>query len=377
MKEKISPIQYYSIIFVYLISNDIVRGIYAQDLKNDFWIPNVVGTLFSMLLFTLYIFIYKNNNYDGFTNSFKHTLGKFIFRILSIFYIVYFLTISFFTVVDVVEMVSIHLLPNYPTASLSFVCLISVGYLLFKKVEVVGRLSELLMIVIYVTFFAMIFFTISLYEFKLSNILPILQGDYKIILRTSLEMGYAMPFGELFVFMIIYEHLNKKEKVTKVTNLAILTSGLAMTTVTLFNLFILGPDPMAIGISPAVRLARTIDIEEYIQRLDLLLVAFNVILLFVKTFILLYGAGRLLKDMFNFDEKKEKISYLCFLIIIFFISTFIYKGYTQILVFRKNFFIPYVNIIFEVFIPLLIIIISFMRKGKRKYHPDEILEYTI
>jgi len=35
MKEKISPIQYYSIIFVYLISNDIVRGIYAQDLKND------------------------------------------------------------------------------------------------------------------------------------------------------------------------------------------------------------------------------------------------------------------------------------------------------------------------------------------------------
>ena len=92
---------------------------------------------------------------------------------------------------------------------------------------------------------------------------------------------------------------------------------------------------------------------------------------------MLYGAGRLLKDMFNFDEKKEKISYLCFLIIIFFISTFIYKGYTQILVFRKNFFIPYVNIIFEVFIPLLIIIISFMRKGKRKYHPDEILEYTI
>lgn len=377
MIERISNRQFYNLMLVYIISSDIIRGLYAETLKNDIWIPNITGILISILLFTLYMFIFKNNKYDNFSNSLKHILGKIFIKVFAFIYIIYFMSIAFFTVVDLNELVSTHLLPNYPLLSLAFISKLVVAYLLLKNIEVVARLCEILGIMIFMIFLFLCFSSFALYDLKLNNLLPFLQSGLKPIIKISLEMGYAVPYGELFVFILLYENIEKKEKVTSVGNLAIFTSGIIFTVVTLLNLFILGPYPMAIGLSPVIRLARTIDIEEYVQRLDLLLISFHVLLSLIKTYILIYASGRLLKEIVNINEKQLKISYFVMIVILFILIVFLERTYTKILLFRKDIYIKYINIIFEVFIPLVIVLISFFRKSKKIYSPEQLLEYTI
>lgn len=377
MKEKISPRQFYALLVVYIIADDVIRGLYAHKHYNDVWIPNLIGSLISILLFTLYMFIYKNNKLDNVSNSFKHIVGKYIIKVLFLLYVIYFITISFFVTTDVNELVSIHLLPNYPMLPIVTVSLLTIGYLLYKKLEVAGRLAEILVICIFTIFIFTCLLIFTLYEFKVDNILPILYDGYKPIIRPSLEMGYSVPYGELFVFVIIYENVSKREEVTKAGNLAILSSAFILTTITVFNIFILGPYAMAIGTSPALRIARTIDIEEYIQRLDLLLASFHVLLMFVKSFVLLYGAGILTKNIFNIKEKHLNLTYVIMLLITLAAIIIFEKDYTKVLVFRKNIIIRYVSLIMEVFIPFILVILSFLRKNKKQISAEEILEFSI
>ena len=376
--EKIRAKQFFKIVIVYIIANDLIRGIYGHNLKNDVWIPNLIGTLISVLLFTLYMFIYKNNKFDNFDNSMKHTLGKIFSKVLYVFYIIYFLLLIFLNLIDIVEAVSLYLLPSYRESIISIIILITVAYVVLKKMEVIARLSELIFYGIVIIFIFMIVLSLSVHDMQIDHTLPILKDGIKVIVRPSLEMGYSVPYGELFVLLVIFQHLESNEKYTKVGNYSILTASFILTTITLFNIIFVGPFAMSYGLSPAFRLARLIDVEEYVQRLDLLLIGFHMIVVVLKLAILLYGAGHLVQNIFKFKKDKPlNITYIVMIIIIFFARQLMSKSYTDILLFRKDFLAKYIGLIFEVFFPLLIVILSFIRKNKRKVDPKDLLEFAI
>lgn len=377
MKEIISSKQFFKIIIVYIIANDLTRGIYVKDLKQDIWVANVIGTLISVLFFTLYMYIYKNNKFDNYNNSIKHITGKIISKILYMFYILYFCAIAVLNIFDILEVITFHLLPNYSYTVISLIIVLTIGYILFKKIEVVARLSELLFIAIVFIFIAMCFLTLSLRQITVSNILPILADGAKILIKPSIEMGYSVPYGELFVLLIIFQYIEKKEKSTHIGNLAILTSGFILVIITILNIFIIGTYAMGYGISPAIRLARMIHIEEYIQRLDMLLIMFHMLLIIVKCVVLIYGAGHLLQSIFNFKEKQLKVSYVVMLLVIFIAIEIFFKNYTNILLFRRNFFTKYVGLIMEIFIPLVLVLVSFIKKNKKKVNPKAVVEFDI
>ena len=226
-------------------------------------------------------------------------------------------------------------------------------------------------------FISMLVLTSTIHDFNFNNILPILIDGVKPVIKPALQMGYAIPFGELFVFSIIYQHVDKNEEKTKIGNYAILTASFILISVTFLNIFVLGPHAMTIGTAPAFRIARAIDVEEYIQRLDLLLISFHLLLMFTKTFVLLYGAGEMLKGIVQMDCKKLNIAYIVMLVIVFFAVIYISKDYTKILLFRKNVLFTYICVIAEILLPLIIVIGSFIRRNKKKIKPEEILDYAI
>lgn len=376
--ERICTKQFFKIVVVYIISNDLIRGIYAHDLKNDVWIPNLIGTMISILLFTLYMFIYKNNKFDNFNNSMKHTLGKIFSNVIYVFYIIYFLALAFLNLVDIIEVISLHLLPGYRESIIGITILIAVTYILFKKLEVLARLSELIFLGIITIFILLLVLSLFVHDLQLDYALPILKDGFKTVIRPAIEMGYAVPYGELFVLVIVFQHLEKNEKYTKVGNYSILTASFILITISIFNIIFIGPFSMSYGLSPAFRLARLIDVEEYLQRLDLLLIGYHMVIVIIKLAILLYGAGHLIQSIFKFKKNKHlNMTYIILIIILLIARNFLAKSYTDILLFRREFFTKYIGLIFEVFLPLLIVIISFFRKNKRRLNPKDLLEYAI
>ena len=72
MKVQINNKQFFFITVIYILANDITRGIFIKELVNDIWIPNLIGLAGSLLFFSLYMFIYRNNKFDNFENSIKN-----------------------------------------------------------------------------------------------------------------------------------------------------------------------------------------------------------------------------------------------------------------------------------------------------------------
>ncbi|MDD4000297.1 MAG: GerAB/ArcD/ProY family transporter, partial [Bacilli bacterium] len=104
------------------------------------------------------------------------------------------------------------------------------------------------------------------------------------------------------------------------------------------------------------------DIEEFVQRFDLVVLVIMILFVFVKLVVLLFASGKIISDIFKIN--KDLIVYFILAIIISVLVILFGKSYQQIVEFRQKIVIPYIKSVFELFIPLLIVIISFIRKKK-------------
>jgi amino acid permease len=77
------------------------------------------------------------------------------------------------------------------------------------------------------------------------------------------------------------------------------------------------------------------------------------------------------------ETKKNKFLFYSVIAVIFIILLMVFvPDYTELINLRYKVFIPYVKSVFEVFIPILIVIISFLRKKNVKAEEKQ-LEYNI
>ena len=67
-----------------------------------------------------------------------------------------------------------------------------------------------------------------------------------------------------------------------------------------------------------------------------------------------------------FKLKKPNILLIASLLIVFGICLFAPKNYTLLLDFRIKYIIRYVNLIFEIIIPFLLVLVSFFRMNQTK-----------
>lgn len=373
--EKISNRQFLCIVILYVVANDLTRGIYVQDLGYDIWIPNVIGLIGSVILLSLYFLFYKNNKYESFESSFKRTLGKFFSKIVFIVYSIYFLVVAYFHFRDIIEAIQLILLQNMNLNLIGFVLLLGIIYILFKGIEVFGRISVIITIIMIsqVIILSALLFTVNNIDFE--NFLPIMPNGFKEMIKPSIEMTTSLPYGELFVLLILYDYVDKKENSRKSATNGLLISGGILIYITLVNVIVIGKSALYYGISPSLRVVRLVDVEEYIQRIDVLLINMITIYSIFRISVLLFASTKLIKTSFNI--KSKKVIYVVLIGLLFIALFFIGQNYSRLLLFKKQFFMIYINTIFEVFIPIIIILTSFIKLGKNQILEKDLLHYSI
>jgi spore germination protein KB len=272
---------------------------------------------------------------------------------------------------DIIELVRIFLIENMPVFIICFCFLLALFYVISKGVEVMSRLFTLFFAIFAFLYLTMMTANIIINKPDLSFLFPILEDGFKPVVKPAFEMSYAIPFGELFTILIMYQYVKDKKKKQKVALAGILASGIALLMITFLNITIFGPGAMAFGLNPSIELAALIDVKNFIQRLDIILVCILGFHTFVKVSIMVFCSQLLLKQVFKAQQKQwVPMFFIC--IIIFIAVSFFTKNYFTLIRFREMYVIPYVCLVFEVIIPALLIIISFFRKPKEQKN-----EFTI
>ncbi|MBR2570075.1 MAG: GerAB/ArcD/ProY family transporter, partial [Paenibacillus sp.] len=117
-KAKISVHQLYVLVVFYVVVSAIIIA-YGVENKQDAWISTLVGTLGGILLFLMNVKIYSYFPGHSFGEVIQFIFGKWLGKLVTILYMIYFMYLSAFVLRDFSELVRVFAYQNTPMLVIS------------------------------------------------------------------------------------------------------------------------------------------------------------------------------------------------------------------------------------------------------------------
>jgi len=368
---QISLNQLTTLIILFLIGGSALSST-ARYAGQNVWIVLLVAGAFGALFFTLYHRISKIHDYKGLPDILKLTFGNILGTIILIIYAGFFLfrhiSVGNYMTAMAQETLMSGINPRIVIIMLLGTVIISALY----GLNVVGRSSEIFLIIILV---CMLPFLLSIFTsdiFKTANLIPILAEGVPGIAQDVVRTTF-FPYGELMVFLMLFPYIapNENKGILKRSYIAIVISVLLMIAIDLTTVALLGANLTSnfeYSFYNAMQLA---GIKGFLERLDPLAIVIIVASEYFKLIIYFFAAilaFQALNKRFNF-----KITLILISILIFFLAPVIKVHETGFMMDIVPFkILP----IFELALPLLIWLISEIRFRKKKYDSSSPVKAT-
>lgn len=265
--------------------------------KQDAWIVILISMIAGLGL--LWVFIELSSKYpeDHIAGIAIKLLGNIIGWPLAF---MYFLLLAFNATRNVSEfgdLINMTFLQETPSFVISILFTFTIIYILFKGIEPLARMTEIILPVTILLIISIYILAILSGPFDLKNLTPVFESGPKPILDSLFPVGINFPFGDAFIFIQIWRCTDSKDYIKKTSFLAVILSGLLLTLTTIIMITTIGPTLAADFTIPFLEIIKLINIGDIITNLD----AIGVILIFI---------GGFYKAAFNFYAAALIISYL-------------------------------------------------------------------
>ena len=221
--------------------------------------------------------------------------GRFLGKIVSIYYIFFYLMTLSFNIRDVGELYTTFLMPDTSFIFLLVVFTATCAYAVTKGIEVLARVSHLF--VVTGVFVIISTFTLLIDQMDFSNFLPFFELPFIRIFQ-GIHIMSAIPFGETIVFLMIIGSLNKTGHEVRNTFIGLLIGALSLIIVAVRNTAVLGRT-QTIWTAASFQSTRHIDIGTVLTRMDFLVGIAQTVLIFFKCSLFFYALVTALAQLFG------------------------------------------------------------------------------
>jgi spore germination protein KB len=233
-------------------------------------------------------------------------------------------------------------------------------YCLRGGVETFGRMGEMVF-PIYIMAMAVIWILlISVEDFNLKNLIPILGNGMKPILKEVYPGIINFPFGETIIIMMFFPFLNNIRNVRKVGMSIILFGGTLLTVNSIMMLATLGPEIYIENNFPLLAATQMVSIADFLERFDALVILMMVAGVFFKVGGWTLGAAVAISQLFNVNNTKSIL--LALGTIITSLSLLIATDFVEHLKIGWDYFVPYFHVPLQIIVPIILLCIAFIRK---------------
>lgn len=360
--EKISPHQLFCLMFLFLLGSAIVVGIGIQA-NQDAWLAVLLGMVNGLPLYLIYIYLFTQYPKLPLTNYVQKILGKFLGVPLAIIYILYFFYIATRVLRDFGDLLLASTLDLTPLLVVNGLMMALIAYGVLRGIEVIGRTSEMIFFMLLILGFFGIFFIFISGLIKTENLAPFLEDGLKPILTTVYTQTYTFPFGEMIVFTMILPFLNKPHFGKKIGLYAILASGFILSITIALEITILGAQGVALAQFPLLETITKISIANFIQRLDVIVVATLILGVFTKIIVFFYAGMLGLADLLQIKKQKQWTLTVSLLSIAILISSMlIASNFSEHIKIGLKLVPIYLHLPLQTGIPILLFIITYIRR---------------
>ncbi|MDR3540653.1 MAG: GerAB/ArcD/ProY family transporter [Desulfosporosinus sp.] len=349
--EKISGAQVAILLFIFVTSTIIiyVPGFAAKDAQESAWLASsILPFIFGYL--TLVV-INKLGSYFPKLTIFQYCeviMGKFLGKGLSIFYIIFLLTMDALVLREFSDFLITTTLPLTPRLALLVSIIALATYGAYKGLEVIVRAVQFILGIYVLGFTIVVLFALTNFEF--GRLLPIMEAGLWPIIRGS--MVPAAWYGEICILAMLFPFVNKPMELKKEGFISLVAITLFVTVDVVVTLGVLGASETCSHIFPFWAVTRSIDLSEVAQRLESPILVIWISGIMIKATLLSYLIGLGLTQVFGW-KKIKVISGICAITELL-IADIMLGNAAQISVILRSYWPPFA-MVFELVIPTLLL----------------------
>lgn len=361
-KAKISVIQLFALMFLFEIGTSLVVN-YGIEAEKDAWLAILLGMVGGVVLFFIYYYLFRQYPTLPLTGYVRKIFGKYLGWVIGLLYILFFLYSCANNIRVSAELLLSSTLPETPLLAIVILMVLAICYVLYLGVEVLARTAEIFIVVIILLGLVGNLLVFISGDVDLHNLQPFLENGWKPILMTTFSFTLVQPFAQVFVFSMLLPYLNRPELVNKVGLSAIISSGLVLSYTISLDIAVLGIEDVGRSTFPLLSTIGKVNILEFIQRLDAIVVFTLLVTVFFKASIFLYGAVIGMVDLFKLKNHQSILLPTGVIIVIFsMVWASDYAEVTQ----ESVKAVKYVFSLFVILLPLLMMVITLIRNRIKK-----------
>jgi len=298
-REILTSKQGISIIVITVISSYLIwiPGIQAGT---DVWLAYIIA--FVWILPFLYIHDRMLQMFPGkdVFDVLDITFGKLIGSVISMLYILEAFFLGSVVMEDFSEVIINTSLPETPRV-FPVLCITLLVIIIVKSgTEVIGRWSEI--VIVFMTIALIIVFIILAKDIKINNLKPMLAQGMNPVLQGALAF-FSFPLGDVVIFNMIFTNIKEKHIPRIYTISGMIIGGIALMSA-LITIAVIGVGRISANYFPLFVAVQRINIQEYIQRLEILVVGLFILGGVLKVAISTLAVSRGISKLFSYKNYK-------------------------------------------------------------------------
>jgi len=352
-KARISGLQLFMLMTGFLLGNRLIINP-ATEAKNDGWIAILISGAGGAILLTLYTSISLLNPSRTLVDILRHQFGKSLGNIIALFYIWYFIHLASLVFRNFGSFLVTTTYPRTPMEIIIAFFALTIIYAVNSGIEVMGRLSEILVPIVPVSSIIIGLSVVTTHDF--TAFLPVLENGIKPVIKASLNL-LSFPFGEAIVFLTIFPYLNKKKSLKKITALSVLLVTGLFLYIFFRNIIVLE--------------SNFIDQATFVPHVTSVLFPginleplFDVIMIIgggIKIISTIYAAVMNLNQLIGAANYRKFTT--CIVMFSVVLSIWVYENIFEVFHWAGNIWFYY-SIPFQIVIPVILLILSLVKKGR-------------
>lgn len=290
--------------------------------REDAWIADLLSTAINLFMVCIYIVLARLYPGSNLFEIFENILGKWCGKVLSLLYLFYILILTGTLLGNLGFFLTSEMMPETPIEATQILFLIAAVVCARLGIVVLARVGELVFPFIIVLFLVLVLTLIP--QIHLDFILPIFDDGIAPIIKAG---SHAAVFQELIIMMVFIPLVQEKKKGERAFLGGALLGELFLTLIVLLSVLVLGIEQTENNSFPAYALAKTINVGNFLQRVEGILVMIWILTFFIKISLLFFSMLKGMRVVFGLKEEGALINTFSVLIILVAWETYINSVY--------------------------------------------------
>ena len=359
-KSTVSGTRFMFAIAFYLQASALLTSFLAGITKLESWIPLMLG----FVLFLPFIYLYRTLMLmfpeQNYLQVLCEVFGTITGKIIGIFYLWFFLTLTALNVRDIGAFVNISILPETPNVVTMLCCVLVSVWAVRHGFKVVARYSSMFTIIEFLIVAVSIILVSN--QIKLSNFRPLFAQSFgKYVQGTHIIA--TIPFGELVIFLMVMPCVRKlsRREATQFWFCGAAMGFIVLLAVLLRDIAILG-NALPLFTLPGLVTLRLVNLNEALSRMEIIFTVAIMMLLFFKITILIYVSTIAVAQLFETTHFK-RLALIVSAFILAYVPT-LYPSSVEHTISART-IEPVIWTVFEMILPLMTFIVAKLRRLPR------------